>query len=131
MLAVRYAPAALAICGLTNVSAYAWEEGVCQGVSTVTPPEARSPVPGSRQCGIFFEGKYVDFVIDILDNKKGCVSKKSSQVCLNTNGHLIRLNQYKVKIINAGTKTEMCAVDLEHPMLFQNVFSSDCKTRRK
>lgn len=131
MLASRFTPAAFAmICGLTAAPAQAWE-GVCQGVSTVTPPEARSPVPGNRQCGIFLDGKYVDFVIDILENKKGCVFKKSDKLCVNQNGHLIRLNKYSVKIINPGTKTEMCEADLLHAMKFKDVLTSDCKTLLK
>jgi hypothetical protein len=128
MLVIGHQPAALAfICAMTVLPAYAWEEGVCQGKSTVEPPEARSPVPGNRQCGIFLDGKYQNFVIDILNNKRGCAFKKSNKICLNQNGHKILLHKYSVKIINPNTKTEMCDADLNHPMDFQTVFTSDCK----
>jgi hypothetical protein len=70
---------------------------------------------------------YQNFVIDILNNKRGCVFKTSDKVCVNQNGYKINLNKYTVKIINVGTKNEMCDVDSNHPMFFQTVITSDCQ----
>lgn len=132
MIASRNAAAAFtAMFVLTGGPAKAWVEGVCQGVSKVTQPPARSPVPGNRQCGIFLNGAYQTFVIDILENNRGCDFKKSDKICVNQNGHKIIINKYAVTIINPGTKTEMCAADLAHPMPFQILFTSDCKTQLK
>ena len=127
----RAALTAVALFGAGLITpAYAWE-GVCQGKSTVTPPPARSNVPGNRQCGIFLDGKFQDFVIDILENNRGCVFKKSDKFCTDTQGHKIQLNKYAVKIINAGTRTEACVADLNHPQPYQVVFTSDCKEQLK